>query len=432
MAYRRGLSTRASLIARRCHPSFSYLLHHNEDRRDRSFEEKRFEKPGLLLHQRPFLSALNRSAGFGAAFRGRACSSFSPSTNNGPFLCRYMSTTVGNEAKNIELISDVADVLTDTAMQTVASQAPVVNEVAIAAADSAFPVMCLQYVIDYVHHISGFNWCASIALTTLMIRGLTLPLLINQLKSSSKLAQIRPRLEEIKEEIQGKGMDPMAVAEGQKKMKQLFNEHGVSPFTPLKGIFISAPVFISFFLAISNMAEKVPSFKNGGAYWFTDLTTPDSFYVFPVLAALTFLITVECNMQEGMEANPHSGTIKNFSRILAVLTVPFTMGFPKAIFFYWVTSNLFSLGYGLVLKKPGVKKFLGLPEIPVNPPTTAPQSPFSMFSTLKQATSTAQEPSGLANPSTHTDRKISSSAVLSQRLRSLEKEVKGRKKNKKR
>lgn len=41
------------------------------------------------------------------------------------------------------------------------------------------------------------------------------------------------------------------------------------------------------------MAEKVPSFKDGGAYWFVDLTTPDPMYIFPILAGLTFLITVE-------------------------------------------------------------------------------------------------------------------------------------------
>jgi len=41
------------------------------------------------------------------------------------------------------------------------------------------------------------------------------------------------------------------------------------------------------------MAEKMPSFKHGGAYWFVDLTTPDALYILPVLTALTFLITVE-------------------------------------------------------------------------------------------------------------------------------------------
>ena len=41
------------------------------------------------------------------------------------------------------------------------------------------------------------------------------------------------------------------------------------------------------------MAEKVPSFQTGGVLWFTDLTTPDSLYILPVITALTFLITVE-------------------------------------------------------------------------------------------------------------------------------------------
>jgi YidC/Oxa1 family membrane protein insertase len=34
-------------------------------------------------------------------------------------------------------------------------------------------------------------------------------------------------------------------------------------------------------------------------------------------------------MQEGMEGNPVAGTMKNFSRVLALLSVPFTMSFPK-------------------------------------------------------------------------------------------------------
>ena len=41
------------------------------------------------------------------------------------------------------------------------------------------------------------------------------------------------------------------------------------------------------------MAEKMPSFKHGGTYWFVDLTTPDALYIFPVLTALSFLIMVE-------------------------------------------------------------------------------------------------------------------------------------------
>ncbi|KAJ6758934.1 MITOCHONDRIAL INNER MEMBRANE PROTEIN OXA1-RELATED [Salix koriyanagi] len=333
-----------------------------------------------------------------------------------------MSTTTTSAAENIDVAMDMA--------------APAVNEVAIAAADSFLPVAVLQHAIDAVHNFTGFNWWASIVVTTLLIRSCTLPLLINQLKATSKLSIVRPQLEEVKQRVERQGMDPAAVSEGQKEMKKLFKEHGVSPFTPLKGLFIQAPVFISFFLAITNMAEKVPSFKSGGAFWFVDLTTADDLYIFPVLTALTFLITVECNTQEGMEGNPAAGTMKNVSRALAAVSVPLTMSFPKAIFCYWITSNLFSLAYGLVLKSPGVKEFLGVPKVPVAPPSTAAKSSsFDLFSAIKQLSTARKEPTPslpVEPPMLFEHKKSSSSSVITKRIRSLEKEVKGKKKNKKR
>ncbi|XP_061349435.1 mitochondrial inner membrane protein OXA1 [Gastrolobium bilobum] len=435
MAYRRCLLIRGNLIDRRCHPSFSYVLHSDEGKRECQDEKSSSAGISNFIQRRSFGSSLNGSVGFLASSQDRILSNSFLSPPAGYNFCRYMST-VNQGSDNIDLMTDVADVLTDSTLEAVASQAPIVNEVAIAAADSALPVKVLQYVIDGVHCYTGLNWWAAIALTTLVIRSATVPLLINQLKATSKLTLMRPHMEEIKQQMEERAMDPNAAAEGQKQMKKLFKEYGVSPFTPLKGLFIQGPIFVSFFLAISNMAEKVPSFKHGGAYWFIDLTTPDTLYILPVLTSLSFLITVECNMQEGMEGNPVAATMKNVSRGLAVLTVPFTMGFPKAIFCYWITSNLFSLVYGLVLKVPGVKKTLGLPEMPAAAPAapaSAPQSPFSIFPALKQATSTTNGPSSIPDePSKHSNKKISSTAVISQRLRSLEKQVKGRKPNKKR
>ncbi|KAF5460552.1 hypothetical protein F2P56_020416 [Juglans regia] len=434
MAYMRSLSTRATLIARRCQPSFCYVFHDDDRRRCKIDDDFSYQRPDNFSLMRSFgSSSFNKSGGLGGFLPDRGCSHMFLQPSFGPTFCRYMSTTVGDGSDKIEIISDVPGVFTDTTIQAVVSQVPAVNEVAIAAADSFLPIQVLQYFIDGVHSFTGLNWWACIALTTLLIRGATLPLLINQLKATAKLTLLRPRMEELKQQMENKGMEPMAVAEGQQQMRKLFKEYGVSPFTPLKGLFIQGPVFFSFFLAISNMAEKVPSFKGGGAYWFVDLTTPDTLYILPVLTALTFLVTVECNMQDGLQGNPIGSTMKNVSRGLAVLAVPLTMSFPKAIFCYWVTSNLFSLTYGLVLKSPGVKKFLGIPEIPLAHPTTAPQPAFSAFSALQRSTVVKQEPTPVLPESVkRSDQTTSSSSVISQRLRSLEKQVKGRKKNKKR
>ncbi|KAH1075265.1 hypothetical protein J1N35_027593 [Gossypium stocksii] len=144
-------------------------------------------------------------------------------------------------------------------------------------------------------------------------------------------------------------------------------QYGVTPVTP----FIQGPIFVSFFMAISTMAEKMESFKSGGAYWFTDLSTPDSLYIFPVMTALNCF----CNMQ----GNPAAATIKNVSRVFAVLTVPFTMSFPKV---------------------PGVKKALGVPEIPKNQSLLHHGRPSivlytALKQTLKQAKTASQQSTSL-------------------------------------
>ncbi|KAI7742459.1 hypothetical protein M8C21_007620 [Ambrosia artemisiifolia] len=460
MAYRRSLTTRARLFAQqRFSPSFSYI-NHDQDRKDQHPDDK----VNTFTQNRSYSGFSNPTntllglgfGGGGVGFKDPRWSQFSNNNNNvamigsGFLLGRNMSTTVGDadEANKIDLMYDMADVLADKTVEVVSTQAPAVSEVAVAAADSWLPVAALQYAIDGIHNFTGLNWWASIVITTLVIRTLTVPIMINQLRATTKLTILRPELEAIKQEMQDKGMSPSAVAEGQDKMKRVFSQHGVSTFTPLKGLFIQGPVFLSFFLAIQNMVDKVPSFKTGGTSWFLDLTTADPFYLLPCLTAFSFWITVELNMQEGLEGNPAAKTMKNVSRGFAALTVPLTASFPQALFCYWITSNLFSLVYGAIIKKPSVKKMLNIPIIVPPPPSPASESKsgFSFFEGLKKyaaAQAYQKHQAGLKNLTTtnqkptsedqkSSNQRESRASVLSQRIKRLEKEVKGRKKNHKR
>ncbi|MBA0863231.1 hypothetical protein Goshw_018467, partial [Gossypium schwendimanii] len=90
------------------------------------------------------------------------------------------------------------------------------------------------------------------------------------------------------------------------------------------------------------------------------------------------------------------------------------------------------------LKAPGVKKALGVPEIPKQPVVTAPRPSIDLYTalkqTLKQAKTASQQSTSLPIEPTKVTNQItssSSSSTINQRLRNLEKQVKGRKKNKK-
>ncbi|OWM70387.1 mitochondrial inner membrane protein OXA1-like [Punica granatum] len=424
MAFGRCVSTRGILTARRVHPSCCHIHHHNRD------DDSVRSSPCLGPSRSIVTNLLTRCASYstsrrtGPQFRDRSLLLSASFLGLGSSFCRSMSSASGESSDD----GILAEVITERTAD-VASQVPAMSEVAVAAADSAYPVAALQHLIDGVHSFTGLNWWASIAMTTILIRGATVPLLINQLKSTSKLSMMRPHLEELNQKFKESAMDPDAVAKHKQRVMALFKDFGVSPLTPLKGLFIQSPIFISFFLAINNMAEKVPSFQTGGTLWFIDLTTPDSFYILPILTSLTFWITVECNMQEGMEGNPIAGTMKRFSRIFAVLALPVMMSFPKAIFGYWLTSNVFSLAYGLVIKRPAIKKILNIPDVTV-PASPAAHGEISLFAASIRDEASEVKPSISAESSKFV-RKISAASVLRQRIRSLEKQVKARKKNRK-
>ncbi|CAG7871329.1 unnamed protein product, partial [Brassica rapa] len=424
MAFRRALSIRSTLISRRNQLAFHIIPRDNDH--DHDHEE------GSFTSQRSYHSFLHQKNADLSHFPGGGLRvPLAPSSASAFAFYRYMSSAHGVGSEKIGVINDIAEVITDsTTLQDVPAQAAAaaVGEVALAANDSFLPIAALQHCIDMVHCYTGLEWWASIVLATVLIRSSTVPLLIKQMKDTMKLSLMKPRLEAIREEMQNKGMDQVTMAEGQKKMKNLFKEYGVTPFTPMKGMLIQGPLFICFFLAIRNMAEKVPSFQTGGALWFTDLTTPDSLYILPVITALTFLITVELNAQEGMEGNPMAGTIKNVFRGFALLTVPMTMSFPQAIFCYWITSNLFSLTYGLVIKRPQVKKLLKIPELPPPPPGQQPS--FDLFAALKKMKAMTQDNTeNQTQPPLPVNPRISSLSPVSKRLKALESQVKGRKKN---
>lgn len=66
---------------------------------------------------------------------------------------------------------------------------------------------------------------------------------------------------------------------------------------PLANIFpplAQAPMFISMFMGLRSMCNvPVESLKEGGLFWFVDLTVPDQFYLLPIITSLTLAATIE-------------------------------------------------------------------------------------------------------------------------------------------
>lgn len=160
MAYRRNLTTRAKFLyqqQRVITPAFCYP--HDDDKKT---QEPICKNPRFSTFLQPHYvkSGINSLNGPKSPFQDRR---FRPSQHMicmslGSMFTRNMSSSVsGGGTEKIEHISEVAE-LADKAVEVVTSQVPALNEVAVAAAESYLPVQALQYLIDYVHIFTGFDW----------------------------------------------------------------------------------------------------------------------------------------------------------------------------------------------------------------------------------------------------------------------------------
>ncbi len=179
-------------------------------------------------------------------------------------------------------------------------------------------------------------------------------------------------------------------------------------------IFLStfqAPLFISFFFALKHMSVSYPSFKTGGALWFTDLSVADPFYLLPTVSALSMLAALELGADTGQAMAQQKASMKLFFRGFSLFMVPSLImaGIPNGVFMYWISANSFSLAQVLILQIPGVKQALGIPALPkpAPPPASAeslaPRIPAAVYSTRPSTKPVAHTPSP-AQPLLHAAR----------------------------
>lgn len=192
------------------------------------------------------------------------------------------------------------------------------------------PVGGLETVLEAVHISTGLPWWATIAATTVMIRTALVPFIVKLQGNTARLHNVKPQLERLTENMKlaKETNDTAALARFSAQTQELFAKNDCNPLKSLVLPLLQAPVMISFYLALRDMANlPVPQFKEGGIGWFTDLTIADPTYVLPVASSLGFLAIMELGSEAGGVAQPKA--MKNVMRVMAVAMVPLTMNFPS-------------------------------------------------------------------------------------------------------
>lgn len=245
---------------------------------------------------------------------------------------------------------------------------------------SWWPPGRVQVMLDYFH--SGFDipWWGSIMIATLCMRACVFPLVIMGQKNMAVLTNNTKEIQEIQDEMTAARQrgDEFESAQAGHKMAQFYKEKGISPFKNMAPLMFQMPFFMSMFMGLRGLSNlPMESMMTGGLGWFVDLTTPDPFYLLPIMTSTSFFLQLKLGV-DGASLQSRSPIMKGVMYGMPFLLLPFTMNFSSAVTFYWFFNNLISITQARIVRTKYCRQKLGIPEI-IKPPPDEKKGPKKGF-----------------------------------------------------
>lgn len=185
----------------------------------------------------------------------------------------------------------------------------------------------LFWLLDKIHGFVG-NWGWSIIVLTILIKLMFFPLSAASYKSMAKMKLVTPKMQKIKEQY---AKDP---AKMNQAMMELYKTEKVNPLGGCLPIVIQIPVFISLYWVLLASVEMRNAPWLG---WIKDLSTPDPFFILPVIMAATMFLQTKLN-----PTPPDPMQAKMMMVMPLVFSVMFFF-FPSGLVLYYVVNNTLSI-----------------------------------------------------------------------------------------
>ncbi|MEX5269873.1 membrane protein insertase YidC [Kocuria sabuli] len=220
---------------------------------------------------------------------------------------------------------------------------------------------------------AGITWVLCIVGLTLVMRTLTIPLFLKQIKSMRGMQELQPEMAKLQAKYKGKKDQLSRQAMAQEQM-ELYKHHGSNPFSACLPILVQMPIFFGLFQVLNGVPAAasareslhvlnpatVQSFNEAtffGAPLFSTLLNPgDGNNVATIVLAIVMIIAMSAsqfftqkqltakNMSETAKASP---MYRQQQMMLYLFPLVFAIGginFPIGVLIYWTVSNIWSMG----------------------------------------------------------------------------------------
>jgi YidC/Oxa1 family membrane protein insertase len=199
-------------------------------------------------------------------------------------------------------------------------------------------------ILVFLHDDVGLAWGWSIVGLTVIVRLAILPLTIRGIKGMNALRELQPQMKEIQEKFKE---DKQRMNQ---EMMKFYKENKVNPLSSCLPLLLQLPVFLALFrlLRSDEFASKLAAHPPEGWLFIDNLAEKATG------APLIVLMVLYVGSQMGASLVMSFSADKTQQRIMLLLPLAFAViipSFPAGLIVYWITTNFWTFGQQVVVRK---------------------------------------------------------------------------------
>jgi YidC/Oxa1 family membrane protein insertase len=203
-----------------------------------------------------------------------------------------------------------------------------------------------RHVLNWLHFNVGLPWAWSIVALTVMVRILLVPLTVRQIHSMQNLQRFAPQMKEIQKKYK---------TDKQKQNQELmkfYRENNINPAASCLPMLAQLPVFLGLYYSLRHFSRE-PKALHPGSLSFLHFIPSIAAHTTTHWGGYVLLVVYVCSQLAS--SYYMSASVDKMQRtllmVMPVVFVFFIARFPAGLVLYWVTTNLWTVGQGLITRR---------------------------------------------------------------------------------
>jgi YidC/Oxa1 family membrane protein insertase len=203
-----------------------------------------------------------------------------------------------------------------------------------------------RHALNWLHFSVGLPWAWSIVALTVIVRMVLVPLTVRQIHSMQNLQRFAPQMKEIQKKYKG---------DKQKQNEELmkfYRENNINPAASCLPMLFQLPVFIALYYSLRHFAHE-PASQHPGSLSFLHFIPSIAAHTTSFWGGYVLLVVyVASQMASTLYMSATMDKTQRYLFMFMPLVFVFVIArFPAGLVLYWVTTNLWTVGQGLITRR---------------------------------------------------------------------------------